>query len=169
LLTSAARRENLLAGAKKPRNRATRAEICWSPHMPVTFLSGTYWTVRLQNGAIARLCERVPGTPYRVTHQGWIDSSDRPNRQPPEEGGVYELLVVNQGWIVTHPDGAATQHRPPEVAGAYYGPLAALRQRNAISDEIVRLGIYRPATFTGALPGITVASLPPGAKFEEVL
>ena len=136
--------------------------------MPVTFLPGTYWTVRLQSGAIARLCERVPETPYRVTHQMHTDSSDRPN-QPPEEEGVYELLIVDQGWIVTHPDGMATQHRLPEVAGAYFGPLAALRQRNAISDEIVHLGAYRPATFTGSLPGTAVGSLPPGARYEEVL
>jgi hypothetical protein len=136
--------------------------------MPVTFLPGTYWTVRLQNGAIARLCERVPDSPYRVTHQGRVDSSDRPNRRPAEDD-LDELLVVNQGWIVTHPDGLATQHRPPEVAGAHLGPLFALRYRNAISDEIVHGGTYRPATFTGSLPARDVASLPPGARYEEVL
>ena len=135
--------------------------------MPVTFLPGTYWTVRLSTGAVARLCERVPETPYRVTHQGWVDSSDRPNQ--PDDDDTGELLIVNQGWIVTHPDGLATQHRPPEVAGAYFGPLGALAYRNAISDEIVHLASYRPATVTGSLPGITVASLPQGARYEEVL
>lgn len=136
--------------------------------MAVKFTPGTYWTVHLSTGAVARLCERIPETPYRVTHQMHTDSSDRPN-QPPEEEDVYELLVVNQGWIVVHPDGLATQHRPPEVAGAHFGPLAALRYRNAISDEIVHVATYRPATFTGSLPGTAVGSLPQGARYEEVV
>lgn len=136
--------------------------------MPVTFLPGTYWTVRLSTGAVARLCERVPETPYRVTHQGWVDSSDHPNQRPTEDD-LDELLIVDQGWIVVHPDGLATQHRPPEVAGAYRGPLFALQSRNAIDDEIVHIATYRPATFTGSLPGTAVGSLPQGARYEEVL
>jgi hypothetical protein len=135
--------------------------------MAVKFTPGTYWTVRLSTGAVARLCERVPETPYRVTHQGWVDSSDKPNQRPTEDD-IDELFIVNQGWIVTHPDGLATQHRPAEVAGAYVGPLAALRRRSMISDEIVHFATYRPATFTGSLPGTAVGSLPQGARYEEV-
>jgi len=135
--------------------------------MAVTFTPGTYWTVRLSTGAIARLCERVTETPYRVTHQGWVDSSDKPNQ--PDDADNGELFIVDQGWIVVHPDGMATQHRPIEVAGAYFGPLFALQSRNALSDEIVHLGTYKAATFTGSLPGTAVGSLPQGARYEEVV